>query len=115
MAMGESGDCTMYGPRAHNVTVEGLAQLIMGGSVRIDAACAARVLATIMEGHIEVGDASHYIYHFARKQGWDIPAYPLAGCGEIKRFFAVWKHVGGGVRSGLSPCCLCLEWVLSRT
>lgn len=27
----------MYGPRAHNVTVEGLAQLIMGGSVRIDA------------------------------------------------------------------------------
>ena len=88
MAMGESGDCTMYGPRAHNVTVEGLAQLIMGGSVRIDVACAARVLATIMESHIEVGDASHYIYHFARKQGWDIPAYPLAGCGEIKRFFA---------------------------
>ena len=39
MAMGESGDCAMYGPRAHNVTVEGLAQLIMGGSVRIDAAC----------------------------------------------------------------------------
>ena len=73
----------MYGPRAHNVTVEGLAQLIMGGSVRIDAACAARVLATIMEGHIEVGDASHYIYHFARKQGWDIPAYPLAGFTDL--------------------------------
>ena len=78
----------MYGPRAHNVTIDGLAQLILAGSVRVDVACAARILATIMEGHIEVGDASHYIYHFARKQGWDIPAYPLAGCGEIKRFFA---------------------------
>ena len=78
----------MYGPRAHNVTVESLAQLILADSVRVDVACAARVLGTIMEGHIEAGDASHYIYHFARKQGWDIPAYPLAGCGEIKRFFA---------------------------
>lgn len=78
----------MYGPRAHNVTVESLAQLILADSVRVDVACAARVLGIIMEGHIEVGDASHYIYHFARKQGWDIPAYPLAGCGEIKRFFA---------------------------
>ncbi len=87
MAMEKSGDCAMYGPRAHNVTIDGLAQLILAGSVRVDVACAARILATIMEGHIEVGDASHYIYHFARKQGWDIPAYPLAGCGEIKRFF----------------------------
>lgn len=78
----------MYGPRAHNVTIDGLARLISADSVRVDVACAARILATVMEGHIEVGDASHYIYHFARKQGWDIPAYPLAGCGEIKRFFA---------------------------
>lgn len=78
----------MYGPRAHNVTIEGLSRLIMSDSVRVDVGCAARILGTMLESRIEVGDASHYIYHFARKQGWDIPAYPLAGCGEIKRFFA---------------------------
>ncbi len=48
----------------------------------------ARVLSFYMGDRIEVGDASQYIFHYARTQGYKIPAYPLAGNGEIKQFFA---------------------------
>jgi hypothetical protein len=78
----------MYGPRAKDITKEMLSQLIVGENPRIDVQCAARIFAAVMESRVEVGDASAYIYHFARQQGWDIPAYPLAGCGEIRQFFA---------------------------
>lgn len=37
---------------------------------------------------VTVCDASNYIYVYARQLGYDIPPYPLAGCGEIKEFFA---------------------------
>lgn len=36
---------------------------------------------------VTVCDASRYIYAYARQLGYDIPPYPLAGCGEIKEFF----------------------------
>ena len=38
--------------------------------------------------HNEVGDASRYIYEYGRRAGYDLPPYPLAGCGEIRGFFA---------------------------
>ncbi len=34
------------------------------------------------------GDAASYVYHYARSEGYDIPAYPLSSSGEIKKFFA---------------------------
>ncbi len=48
----------------------------------------AKVFSFYMGDRIEVGDASAYIFHYARSQGYKIPAYPLAGNGEIKEFFA---------------------------
>ena len=48
----------------------------------------ARVFSFYMGDRIEVGDASAYIFHYARTQGYKIPPYPLAGNGEIKQFFA---------------------------
>lgn len=34
-----------------------------------------------------VNDGAEFIYRYARTQGYDIPPYPLAGCGQIKEFF----------------------------
>ena len=42
----------------------------------------------------EVGDASQYVFHRARREGYDLPPFPLAGCGEIRRFL-----VDEGVRN----------------
>lgn len=43
---------------------------------------------TLLGPAVTVCDASRYIYVYARQLGYDIPPYPLAGCGEIKEFFA---------------------------
>jgi|GEM_PF-1226158 len=42
----------------------------------------------VLGDHATVNDGPQYIYAYARHQGYDIPPYPLAGCGEIKQFFA---------------------------
>lgn len=55
---------------------------------RIDARRLAQLVSVVLGDRIEVGDASRYIYHYARRCGYDIPPYPLAGCGEIRQFFA---------------------------
>lgn len=46
------------------------------------------VLSFVMGEGIVAGDASQYLYYYARRQGYDIPPFPLAGCGEIRDFFA---------------------------
>ena len=46
------------------------------------------LLSFVLGSRVQVGDASRYIYEHARRAGYDIPPYPLAGCGEIKEFFA---------------------------
>ncbi len=46
------------------------------------------VLSYILGDRAQVGDASRYIYAYARHRGYDLPPYPLAGCGEIREFFA---------------------------
>lgn len=46
------------------------------------------VLSYILGVRAQVGDASRYIYAYARHRGYDLPPYPLAGCGEIREFFA---------------------------
>jgi hypothetical protein len=43
---------------------------------------------SLLGDRVTVDDAPRYIYTFARQQGYEIPPYPLAGCGEIKAFFA---------------------------
>lgn len=46
------------------------------------------VLSYILGDRAQVGDASRYIFAYARHRGYDLPPYPLAGCGEIRAFFA---------------------------
>lgn len=53
-----------------------------------DVADTARMVAVLLSSRVEVGDASLYLRHYARSQGYDIPAYEFAGCGEMKRFLA---------------------------
>lgn len=45
-------------------------------------------LSHMLGDRAQVGDASRYIFAYARQRGYDLPAYPLAGCGEIREFFA---------------------------
>lgn len=45
------------------------------------------LLSTLLGERIEAGDASRYIYAYGRQMGYDLPPYPLAGCGEIREFF----------------------------
>ena len=46
------------------------------------------LLSFVLGDRAQVGDASRYIYAYARHRGYDLPPYPLAGCGEIREFFA---------------------------
>lgn len=45
-------------------------------------------LSHMLGDRAQVGDASRYIFAYARQHGYDLPPYPLAGCGEIREFFA---------------------------
>ena len=45
-------------------------------------------LSFVLGDRAQVGDASRYIFAYARHRGYDLPPYPLAGCGEIREFFA---------------------------
>ena len=46
------------------------------------------LLSLLLGDRAQVGDASRYIYEYGRRAGYDLPPYPLAGCGEIREFFA---------------------------
>lgn len=46
------------------------------------------LLSFMLGDRAQVGDASRYIFAYARHRGYDLPPYPLAGCGEIREFFA---------------------------
>lgn len=46
------------------------------------------IVSMVLGNRVQVGNASRFIYHYAKSQGYDIPPYPLAGSGEIKKFFA---------------------------
>lgn len=46
------------------------------------------LLSFMLGDRVQVGDASHYIFEYARRRGYDLPPFPLAGCGEIREFFA---------------------------
>ena len=46
------------------------------------------LLSFVMGEGLVAGPASQYCYYYARRQGYDIPPFPLAGCGEIKEFFS---------------------------
>lgn len=46
------------------------------------------LLSFVLGDRAQVGDASRYIFAYARHRGYDLPPYPLAGCGEIRAFFA---------------------------
>lgn len=49
---------------------------------------ALELLSFVLGDRAQVGDASRYLYEYARHRGYDLPPYPLAGCGEIREFFA---------------------------
>lgn len=44
--------------------------------------------ALVLGDRVQVGNASRYVYYYAKSQGYDIPSYPLSTSGEIKQFFA---------------------------
>lgn len=46
------------------------------------------LLSLLLGDRAQVGDASRYVYEYGRRAGYDLPPYPLAGCGEIREFFA---------------------------
>lgn len=48
----------------------------------------AELTSVLMGTRLLVGDASHYIFDFARRQGYDVPAVPYAGNGELKKFLS---------------------------
>lgn len=70
------------------VPLDDFVALVRHERSRIDARCLAQLVSVLLGDRVEVGDASRYIYHYARRRGYDIPPYPLAGCGEIRQFFA---------------------------
>ena len=49
---------------------------------------ALELLSFVLGDRAQVGDASRYLFAYARHRGYDLPPYPLAGCGEIRAFFA---------------------------
>ncbi len=44
--------------------------------------------ALVLGDRVQVGNASRYVYYYAKSQGYEIPSYPLSSSGEIKQFFA---------------------------
>jgi hypothetical protein len=48
----------------------------------------ARFMATYLDSRAVVGDADQYIFFVARRNGYDIPAYPLSQSGEVRKFLA---------------------------
>ena len=48
----------------------------------------AELLSSVLGDRVQAGDASRYVFEYARRRGYDLPPYPLAGCGEIRAFFA---------------------------
>lgn len=70
------------------VNVSRLARLLELESDRWRPHRLADLLSHALGDRIQVGDASRYLFAHARRQGYDLPPYPLAGCGEIREFFA---------------------------
>lgn len=70
--------------------IKRFSQLAVAESDTFTVRRAARLISFYLGARIEVGDASQYLFHYARNQGYKIPPYPFAGTGEIKEFFADW-------------------------
>lgn len=77
----------MHGLPASSEVVATAIELAARRAGAVDAADVARLVDALAGSRIEVGDASRYLIRYARQQGYDIPAYAFAGCGEIKQFF----------------------------
>lgn len=81
---------TLASPAGADVdgVVAGLARLLELERDRWRPHRALELLSFMLGDRAQVGDASRYIYAYARHRGYDLPPYPLAGCGEIREFFA---------------------------
>lgn len=71
-----------------NDNVAGIARLVELEGERWSPHRLLDALSCILGDRAQVGDASRYIFAYARHRGYDLPPYPLAGCGEIRAFFA---------------------------
>ncbi len=47
----------------------------------------AELTSLLLGTRLLAGDASHYVFDYARRLGYDVPAVPYAGNGELKKFF----------------------------
>lgn len=77
----------MHGLRASRETASDTLKLAERCLATCDAADAARLVSVLLGPGVEVGDASRYLVRYARQQGYDIPAFAYAGCGEMKQFY----------------------------
>lgn len=68
--------------------LENLIALMRSDGERWTVRRVAELAAAVLGDRVEVGDAAQYIFHRARREGYDLPPFPLAGCGEIRHFFA---------------------------
>lgn len=55
---------------------------------RISGAAALFLAVDLCAQRAGIHDGASYIYRYGRHQGYDLPPYPLAGCGEIRGFLA---------------------------
>ena len=46
------------------------------------------ITSLVLDTRVSVGNASRYIYVYARRQGYDIPPHPLSSSGELRKFLA---------------------------
>ena len=68
--------------------VSGIARLLELEGDRWRPHRALELLSFVLGDRAQVGDASRYLFAYARHRGYDLPPYLLAGCGEIRAFFA---------------------------
>ncbi len=71
-----------------NALLDGFVAALRGESDWLNTWRIAKLTSLLLGNRLEAGDASHYLIHYARRQGYDLPPFPLAGCGEMKQFLA---------------------------
>ncbi|MGN0302409.1 MAG: hypothetical protein ACI4BI_06010 [Anaerotardibacter sp.] len=70
-----------------NQLLAGFSQALLTQDAWLNVWHVAELTSVLLGTRLLVGDASHYIFDYARRSGFDVPAVPYAGNGELKKFF----------------------------
>jgi len=63
-------------------------ELLISGPRRVPGYRALGLVVDLLGDRARVHVADQYLYDYARSQGYYLPPYPLAGCGELRGFLA---------------------------